>query len=1804
MAFSKYTKIKSATMTISNSGLNWSTSLLQLLYSSIKYDNKVDLQLLLPLKNDLIGLLQTPPRNDSSRKQLEDDTKTHIFSNGEEVKLNKEFIAITAVVSADFHLDELASADLTYQAQSIAFSQGLSLQESARLLYFERYLYILNISGFIISSRSLNLLSITPDTYSNNILSSFTKVYDLIALTNDSIDKQKVTDNINNISFLDQVAFTKSQLFNIHELLSKILYSLIDNYTLPISFIEKLSTHINSSISNDDSLILHYFPSLCKLITNEDRFEELYTTITQKINQDYEKVSKNDEIDISNSSFKSYELVVYLIFFTKFITWCKIHPSRTSKYDFKSNVLIYIEKLINYGVMETLLNFTAESTNIQTKDVLEWRELYDFRSLLQRECPRLHPAKFEYPSAQELITSANSRLGFENVYRLGEVSDLTISSDFYENLLIPFFHDFFLDFISNLAIVLTSLRDSEEDFLLSSINKKQLEFDKDDKKFDDHDSPDSLNLDEIATKSELERFYLAFTYTFNNRPELCASFWFDDYINDTTGLINWGLSNNSSPLITSTFCLVLGSLASAGNDAAVKVWDLLIENNTTLKKNDFSIISIDSILLALKYYINSLNENYDHDLNEQLKSKQKRQELLFSKHSGKQNVAPTSVQIVIQLSEDSILFISGFVQLISAVVRHLSSSDLRAKYIKGVAFDRFNGLITQFLKFDNTIKGYNIQKKSDQPKVNISTENSAVVLNLFFGLLGDFVVEDDDLDLRYNIWRILDKWVYHSIPDETENGNSDKTIQSAPKERVSKRLHIGLLQGFETNLEELSEVTNFSHLLEKLLTPLRNKSEAFAKYNLLYPADLGLGYRSNNALGIWPYMEYLITNVFANSNRITDTVLKQILQGIIINILHNSLNEIDWRFLANIASNALKDFKSIDCIFDSLIPGIELNFSLFTKLHHSIASISYMFNDKVYNTLFSIIDTGADRLFSDKLVDLHTKSLQIFDTLLELQDTFISKLSPSLRNDKQPATKVQAGFNTSMSLALKTPVTIFDNIYILKDIGTFGVLNFYELLLFNLPTVVQFALYVGSPETDISNASISILSKINKSSAFVSKSEFKSNDVLLKKNRLLTTFMSIDESTNVQHAFIQQLESQSEDMDIKYKILQFILDDLKLSSGTVPTTSHFLLGFIIRGGQIGLGDQLKNNLLKSLLELLDVSLSLLCQIDYRSRDSQSIDYAPAKLSALILEIIVTLSRQSITGNTVLIFLREHNELFEKLVKLQPKIDLETIWYCQKFDGDLNEDVRNTFIEDQRSFDTLVLFVKFKNMVLQYLSLEFNSIVSKFKKVYYSSLLLDNKVFLDGSPRILGFLDTLNYTFRNFETRKVETYEQRYNIPIIMDEVCATEGVIDVTVLNKIYKIYSQGQNLITEDSKQKFAETIMIEANHFKDFILKCTMTTSLRRAQLDGLNSWCELIQTTVNNNISEEFILEILQVILPKINDYLESDIQFSEELVSLCVILIDKYENFLTKNNVKSSDEKPLVNDKRGNQLILTDKSDFHIGMRRLTPVLKTCVNGIINSNSSPNLRSDLYVLANKYLSNVFGNEELLSESKAIIRTVDKKLIEVVGNDGIYSEGSSRITLILLLETLVHLDENVLTALISNNSLLLLVMSIKRVDESLETEVTLDRLFYELTSFKSTLYFLIRVAQTKVGALKLIQNELFSILKGIKILKVDPDLGIELKVENKEVNLSLDAKEGNISYQEFLVPIFQLVCTIVISMGPSYNVKLAKDLYEESNRLIVGVMKRDLILENENKTDEGIEELAKLITLLDSLINYKHE
>lgn len=1947
-------------MSLDIKDLSWSLDIFSECYNALKLDIPLHNTPLSQIKHDLKNVLVVPGRKEASRKALSEGEsgKPVILTSGEEVILNGPFITACSTLAFELELDELCTAELLWSALDTTFLKGAEPVEAGTLLFFQRYQYILNILGYLATQHKLEAVlgQNSEMTLMDLLLASFKKIYALIQMQNGLVDKQRATADINNLQFVNKICFVRRQLFDLHDLLAQVLSSLVESYPEILSTYEAFTTltkHINECIKSDEDIfLLHYLPVLIRIATSLSHFSDAQTkkfhsTFTADLNSDYAKVSSDEGVDLSKSGMRSYLRVVQLMFFVSFIPWCKQSSQRSAEFDFDKDILKQIERLIGYGTLEQLLCYSAEIMKPETKSLLEDGRVLEFRLLLQTTYISMSATQLMPQGATEIMHAAKTN-DLANAVSLFDIKGFKPSQEVCDSLLAPAFHTFFCNFVHHAAVVLTQLRDNEEDFLLSSINRKEIEpisgslngellcytddFNKSQRSEkslskigDSFVHHKEIDLYELASCAELERFYMSCVYTYSCRPDLCESFWETDEQN-IVGFITWGLENNTSPLITATFCSLLGSLTYGSKGASVKIWDFLIHSQDgSFKKSDYLKISVDSILNSLNYYVEALTESLESELVVFTKRQQEKQEHMYS---GDSNLSRPKHSTVL-LSEDSVAFISGFFLLLSTLIENTEADDQMSVAMRDAAFTRILPTVNAYLKFDNLISSAKTFVSEKRPRpVFVDDENRTVLLNLILNLLSSFA-KFGDLKTNCEIWNTIDRWLCHSLldnsntptPQSTETsryaGVSLPLSSSSPAKSELAKLkasnaNIGMKQAFKIAFYNVSEVSNFVRLMERLLQDQKLND---GKVVLPYPVDLGLAYRFKGQIGIWPYIEFLIAEVFGNSSDLPAAATKKSIQDFILLIINTSLKSVDWNLYEDFAPRIFTNTVLKNPFATGLsATGTETQVSYhnFVRLHHSVAILNYLFDIKACRAIFDIINQGYDANMED--ARLVTRALISVDSVLSTQATFIYKLLPILLNNKPQSNELPMGYGTTMSLMVSVAnVKAYEKVYYPPNLGTKGLSDFYDIILINITSVVQISLYVGSEHQDIVATALSILKKLSKAPVFMSTSNI-SNDKLLRGSRLLSIFEGIDESENIKYSFIQQMDSPTSALDTKLDILSFLLD--RLVGAKSMTIAHFLLGFEVKGGTLLLqGTELKNGLLDGLIGLLLSIIDIGSSNSYLASVQQTIAYGPTKLTCLILKILVELCRHPLTSYATLTYLRQF-DLIKAFLSSQIRVGDLTIWDTQKFNGDIEEHLKNSFVEDDLARETFLSFIECQNLILQYFSFEIHSNKSISRRDKYMGLLLNGTEFFNGTPKILEFLDIFNFQMYNLEDYKLKEFEKNYNLGALVQELCLEGhlGQLRADVLDRLNLYVSQAsfttQFNLTEtpaQSRALVAVDAITEAERIKKSLTQVIFALEVKALHTRSLHSWAQLIQVLTKEGLQDKgtLILQVLQIVLPKINnDYYERDIRFAEELISLCLFLCDIYEQ-------EASDSASANNDDHG--------------LHRLLPLLNTCINGLLCSNSTVELRSDIYLVLNKFLQSGIRSKPMLQQVSECLLAANKKVIDVICNDCVHSEGILRITSIMCMESLVHilnLDQSqaVLQTLVRSNSLSLLTRSLKRADEiisacgdetknksaipisgtatnktvgdsngadahscreeSRKSGISIDTLLYELTALKTTLYLLVRIGQTKAGAAQLVQNEIFPIMRKLHFLAVDVDLGLEFYIESTDsglnsaaIRLSLDvplmiqnagqahggkmdrnsghsnfksgkwasdrgAADGDhlspsakydktISYYELLVPVFQLIATILLSVGPSYRpgIKQAEELLKQYRPLVQAIMKREAIMgklaggdregvrspvaaegngqagyEQVYDVDfDGLAQMAKLLTLIHSII-----
>lgn len=1820
--------------------LTWSVAIFADCYNAIKYQGSAFDQLKPALGLDIRAVLTVPPRNDKSRQALTlgAEGKLVTFPNGEEFKINRSFVETVNLLATELDMDELCVAEMLQEASESTFAKGLDLADAGLLAFFLRYEFILNIVGFLIQTRNTtaffgeNASSVVLDL----LLAGYTKLYALLRMQNDLIDKQKATGDLNDLQFVCKTKFVRSRVFQLHELVSSLLYLLVDTHFAKLgttAVFLTLLNHINAAVPSDaDVFIMHYLPTLLRLVSSllemEDaEVEKFHLQFAASVSADIAAVAdRNDTIDFSKSKLRPYLLVVKLFYFINFIPWCKGDSKRTAKYDFQKDILTHVGSLLSYGTFEQLLCYTAESAEATTSALVEESNIYDFRQLLQTRVPTLKPVQLIYPGNGDLLQLVQNRPELANIASLCDFSAYKVSSHISDDLLAPYYHTFFQTFINHAAIVLTSLRDTEEDFLLSSESRQSEER----KPSSEPGSPklqanianDTLNFSEITARADLEKFYLSIFYTYSNRPGLCSAFWADKENSNIVGFLSWGLADNTSPLITATFCLLMGSLTFGSDASRFKIWELLQNSGSTRSKTDYSVISVDSIVKSLNYYIGALSENFEADLNHQSRMSNSRPDLLVSNlFAG--NKDAKSAPLHIQLSEESVVFIAGFFLLISLVVRS-SAEDLPVcNTIRLTLFAKFHPLLVQYLRFDNLVTSAKLLfADSETLPIVFNEENRTVFLNLILQLLADFAASEKDVSIKAKIWTTLDCWLSHSL-NETDSSNlvtsADTTRYAgisvsqssslSTKSDISKLRHlfaaIPIEKGLQMNLTHTSEIVNFVSLMERLLKFSGSRKSFFDLPKLCYPSDLGLKNRKNGYVGVWPYLEFLLREVFAKSNRVTDLGSRVALQHSILRIMLASLSEIDWSTVVELTPNILKtlglDREAFAEAINSAGTLVPLLFEEFARLHHSLAVVSFLFDDKVTSTLLLIFHTDLQTKAHSDLVRL---ALDVILSVLDTQAVFTRSLLPLLNSRSVEGTNTSntiSGFGTNLSTALTTISHKRLPIYYPRGLGALTNADFYEILVFHLSTFASIALLVGNKDEDVVLAALKVLRKVSQSPQFTSTGAGLGK--LLQRNRLLNAFESIDESVNIKYVFAQQLELINESLEVKYSILKFLEENLLDSPDA--TVAHFLLGFTIKANRLELEDDGNSIvLLRFIVDLLLTSIDLMSEVSFTDGYNHRILLGPSKLASLCMEVIVKLCKNPISAPATLAYLRPH-QIFSKTLSSQPKIDETTIWQEFKFDDEAREGALNDFFRSEESCETLILYVKYCDSVLRYLSLELHGVSSETTRDFYIGLLIDGSEFLNGTPRVMSYLDVLNYRSSNFDVAEARKFEVQVDFSKLFTEL-AKDNLHKTREPLMLHLIRSRCQMASTrvngEADRDNYIQEVIVETNMLHRFVNKILTLTELKAAQIGTLHLWVQMIQVLSTHVMSDKrsFILSVLNVVLPKINsEHRDPDVEFTEELVSLVILLFDVY-----------------------------DKEGTHLDLPRLQPLLKTCISGILSPDLTPKLRSGFYVVLSRFFASSWKSEALTADLLQELRSADRKFLDIVCGDSIHSDGVPRITALVLLEGILHFlnlgrtSKGTLDALSRNNAIAHLVKSLRRTDEILKFTHTVDvgTLIGELTALKSTLYVLVRIAQSQSGASRLLHHDVFSALTMLALFSIDPELGYEFSVSGTEsvVRLAIDdngvsnRQSHVLSFPELMIPVFQLVSAILVLMGPVYKPGWvqARDLMRHFRTFVVAMVRRDAEEENQGTaaklppTDESrLSPSAKLVrtfSLIEAISN----
>lgn len=1668
--------------------MNWSAGEFESLYNGIEsgeIDRKLFDEVLLDLQS--LNLNDGKFKNSDSRARLEKGEIT--LSDGNTYKINQDFMIAAIAVSDELNLDEMVVCEIMLadcNVESLEKDEGIALVNKAKINYFVRRQYILQIVTFLVNyldpDSPLYIELLANGKLVSNILRAFGYIHTQLGDIKQSISKAKILDSYHALA-QQNVKFKQDFLLREYDILSQILHGLMTKGALMSKeHLTKIISHVSEMQSND-FFIIYYLPAIFYAFGNMNKL----------LDQDVRSIHDEFLKDLKSQSIytKPVKVSLIFVFLSYFIGWCKLEPEkRANTMDFAVTVDEPMTRAVEYGAIEQLLIFAADTSLVERDASIDL--YYDMRSLLERHIPRLIPIQLtdnqtelqqQQQQQQQFYSHAplpgshsNSSQQLNN-----DRSSAVVLSKQTNSFFLATFHDVIRTIIADCAFLLTKIKDAEEDSLLSG---------------------EDLDLDDIALKADLERFFLTVYYFYASRPDYSKLFWQDKESN-AYGFIEWSAKCHDS-LMRSCFYLMISSL-SYGTENSLSVYHYFVANDS---------VSWNIIAQCISDYIVKIS-----NLTTRVQQRQQKQD--------SEEIDSTLVALEDGLNEEAIIFISSLFTLIGSVANDVDED------IKSTLSNLFADILFEFAKLDTPLIGACLKTLSH-------------------------LVPNSE-SKRSNFWYSLDSLIF----------KSSQSVITPDSYRAA----------FTSTFTNFSEVVGFLSLFQKLLSinSMDSDSGYMSFGKLAFPSKLGRGYRKT---GISPYLDYIFQEILVHSNQLQDSFKTRCIQLPVLRIAEDALRSFDY----NVILNSIPAGANLDRLVDTE------DFASYVQECPATIAFNYLFTEKVYKCILDIASIGVDSINIDLVGEqeqllLINLSVKVVGIVLDFQEPYVEEFVP-----------------------IVTKQGDIDS-FIPKDFGLHGLRSFYDALFFNLSVVAHLGLYVGLDNFELASNSLHLLEKLairytGEESPFAVKS------------KLLTIFDSVDESARIKDGFISQIEKPidcEEALTLKLELLDFINENLSFTDPTI-TISHFLLGFQVSnilstGPNLSTFINSDSSLLKSIMALLEASLENVNQT--------RIDCAPMRLAASAICIIIKLCRNHVTSRMVLDYLATHR-LFERIIELDPQVDAHTSWNGRVFDVKKASRAKD-FIQTE-SLGALLSFLSYRSDLLQYFSLSIHRLASSGRKSQIQSqieLLTSNTL---QSAGIFSMLSTLNYGDIPALEDSMDSLTIFKTLPLNLDAV-----TLGNNCHGNIYNYYAidslarlswrfKRESATAPENRSLTFEQVAQEIDVIHQNIAYILARQTFTKRQLCILHSWVQLVEIIVSDGEltaldRSSFILEVFGATIPKINDYIEFDISFSEELVSLAVTLFAVYQ----KDRVSID--------------------NFQTVDTRLYNLFKTCIHGINSPLSSFSIRSDFYVLANSYLVRVLEDERLAKQILQGLKMNNEVLVEVICKDTIYGQGTNRITSVFLLDSLVRLgDLNkgnfILDSLTKNTQLLLIIRSIKNTDSLFSSpgSVAIDDLLYELTAFKTVVYLLIRIAESRNGANALIQNKLFRVIEDCQFLKLDPDLGLELVFDElaihnssfMSINVSLDkplflGKDANgISLFELIVPVFQLLAAVLLSMGSSNAMVIneVKKLLIKYRRLTLGVMKRDALRDTNEKYSssnsnlEGLEKMVKLVVLLCTLTGYHGE
>ncbi|ETN42279.1 uncharacterized protein HMPREF1541_04220 [Cyphellophora europaea CBS 101466] len=1048
-------------------------------------------------------------------------------------------------------------------------------------------------------------------------------------------------------------------------------------------------------------------------------------------------------------------------------------------------------------------------------------------------------------------------------------------------------------------------------------------------------------------------------------------------------------------------------------------------------------------------------------------------------------------------------------------------------------------LIAHLCRHSPVTRQFVLQHSVDFPRVLLLLSSGPVPSYLKASIFAtlDAMLTDKDWHRGAAMWVKIDEWA----------SNGSELVKSATtKTDATPASTIAALQNtLATIASSIDQYDAFVSLLRTLLIPVQGHSLP------TFPQDLGSTYRS---AGIVPYIDFLCGQILTKRlGEVSETPQALLCTFHCLDAIAIGLESFDQNRAALLNRGLAKTASTEIVTYMQRHP--------FARLMQWVLSTEM---DKPLMRIFKSSQQDVTGAFSESpLVQSIQRTVDVINQALTSQATYLDVVKPLLK---------------------ETPY----------ERSLVGQASMEEHVLAHPEIILDLCQYAASDHLDLSLKALSLLQKLSSSAKlnnhFMAQHTFHDRSrriVDLLGPNAIATLMNVSELLAVKlQVDERELEGAFEAPGYLYKdgVIAFLNACLE-TQPELANIAHILLGFRRLGERLTVADAFENG-----MSLFDGLIALVR--DYPHGDETGFVSWLIHLKSAGMQVLRQLWSSPVSTEITISQLRRY-QLLKTLIASQEVISESSHW-----DGKLMFDPEYWF---SRSGDALTELLDFRGALYLYTSQEIRTASSEnlatvMKQHLQTMLGSDIAGMPLGHANLFDLADFLELDL-SFDIVVPETqYFGMLDATGFMTEATDDKPSLhDVSLIkealqgdkDELLKRQGQPTSSAPIDEEQLRFESEMIAAHlEAKNRLLLA------RQAWRTTLRSYVDMVVAIIDccpmeASAKTQFILQVLQLILPKLDALVAQESEDTIELARIADSLL------FALSSISTSEQERLDN-------IITEK---------LFQLFRASVDGILMATGAPGQRSILYSICTQYLNRITSadtanndtNRKARANSMDCIRSSNMRLINILSDDAEDGADSSRLNALNLLSLLVSLARSekssyVLDSLVNANVLEIIIDPIKHIAADFQdTEPSLR--YHLLTLHQSRMLLLLHISLTRVGAAALLDAGLIPAIRDSLLFRADPDLGFSAPASASGTNMSsfnqslnprqarnatalsqqatttMASQSALQNYYQLLAPTLRVLLSVFTSRGSQNEqaVFLARSFLTDYRANMVGVFKK---------------------------------